>query len=101
MMTKIRIVFWSVVSALAIAALAVAALFYDRRRVTEAERKMMAEELRAKVEKLKQAEAERKAAAAAAVAKVEEQTKKEAERDSVDAANDLIASLRDGDGKSG
>ncbi len=100
-MTKIRIVFWSVVSALAIAALAVAALFYDRRRVTEAERKMMAEELRAKVEKLKQAEAERKAAAAAAVAKVEEQTKKEAERDSVDAANDLIASLRDGDGKSG
>jgi Flp pilus assembly protein TadB len=101
MMTKIRIVFWSVVSALAIAALAVAALFYDRRRVTEAERKMMAEELRAKVEKLKQAEAERKAAAAAAVAKVEEQTKKEAERDSVDAANDLIASLRDGDGKGG
>jgi Flp pilus assembly protein TadB len=101
MMTKIRIVFWSVVSALAVAALAVAAFFYDRRRVTEAERKMMAEELRAKVEKLKQAEAERKAAAAVAVAKVEEQTKKEAERDSVDAANDLIASLRDGDGKGG
>lgn len=95
MMKKIQIAFWSVVSALAIVALAVAAFFYDRRRVMEGERKLMAEELRAKVAKLKEEEAARKSAAEAEVAKVEQATKKEVERDSVDAANDLIASLRD------
>jgi hypothetical protein len=67
----------------------------------EAERKMMADELKAKVDKLKQEEAARKAAAQVEVAKVEAETKKETERDSVDAANDLIASLRDGDSKGG
>ena len=100
-MKKIQIAFWSIVSFIAIAALAVAALFYDRRRVMEAERKMMADELKAKVDKLKQEEAARKAAAQVEVAKVEAETKKETERDSVDAANDLIASLRDGDSKGG
>lgn len=99
MKSKLKVMLWSIGTTLALVALAVVAFFYDRRRVTQQEREKMAEELRAKVAKLKAEEAERKAAAAVAVAKVEEETKKETERDSVDAANDLIASLRDGDGK--
>lgn len=97
---KLKIMLWTVASTLGLVVLGVMAFFYDRRRVTEQERKKLADELKAKVEKLKAEEAERKAAAAAEVAKVEAETAKESERDSVDAANDLIASLRN-DGKGG
>jgi len=100
MKAKIKVFFWSVIVAIGVVGMAVMAFFYDRRRVTEAERKKMADELKAKVERIKAEEAGRKAKAEAEVAKVEAETKKEAERDSVDAANDLIASLR-GDGKGG
>lgn len=97
-MNKVRVVFWSIISILLMGALAAAALFYDRRRVMQAERESLARKLKDKVAALKQAESERAAVATAAVAKVEEQTKTEVARDSVDAANDLIASLRDGKG---
>lgn len=97
-MKKLKVILWTVLCSLGLFAMAVVAFFYDRRRVTESERKKLAEELKAKVERIKAEEAERKAVADAAVAKVEAETKKEAERDSVDAANDLIASLRDGKG---
>lgn len=97
-MNKVRIVVWSILSTLLMGALAVAALFYDRRKVMQAERESLAQQLKDKVAALKQAEAERAATTTAAVAKVEEQTKTEVARDSVDAANDLIASLRDGKG---
>ena len=72
-----------------------------RKREKEKASKELADELKAKVEALKHQEEARRIVAEAAVAKVEQGTKKEAERDSVDAANDLIASLRDGDGKGG
>lgn len=97
-MNKVRVVFWSIVSTLLMGALAVAALIYDRRKVMQAERESLAQRLKDKVAALKQAEAERTAATTVAVTKVEEQTKTEVARDSVDAANDLIASLRDGKG---
>lgn len=97
-MNKARLVFWSILSTLLMGALAVAALMYDRRKVMQAERESLAQRLKDKVATLKQAESERAAATTVAVAKVEEQTKQEASRDSVDAANDLIASLRDGKG---
>ena len=99
---KIQIAIWSVISTICIVALAIAALFYDRRRVLEAERKMVADELKAKVHRLKIEEAARRAEAEAEVVKVEAEAKKEAERDSVDAANDLITALRsDGSSKGG
>lgn len=97
-MTKLKYFFWSLSASLALIGLAVVAFFYDRRRVTEAERKKLAEDLRAKVDRLKAEEAERKAAAEAKAAAVQQEAKAEADRDSVDAANDLIASLRDGKG---
>lgn len=97
-MNKVRLVFWSILSTLLMGALAVAALMYDRRKVMQAERESLAQRLKDKVAALKQAESEHAAATAIAVAKVEEQTKQEVSRDSVDAANDLIASLRDGKG---
>ena len=100
-MNKVRLVFWSVISTLLMGALAVAALMYDRRKIMQAEREALAQRLKDKIAALKQAEVAQAAATTAAVAKVEEQTKQEASRDSVDAANDLIASLRNGDGKGG
>lgn len=102
MKRKLQIAFWSVVGTFAIAAMAIAALFYDRRRVLEGERKMRAEEFRQKIAKLKAEESERSAKAQAEVAVVEQEVKQEVARDPVDAANDLIASLRsDGPGKGG
>jgi hypothetical protein len=99
---KIQIAFWSVVGVIAIAAMSLAALFYDRRKVFETERRLKAEELKQKIAKLKAEESERKAASEAQVAVVEAKVEQEVKRDSVDAANDLIAALRsDGPGKGG
>ena len=100
-MNKARVILWSVLSTVLLGALAVAAMMFDKKRVIQAEREALAQRLKDKIAALKQAEVAQAAATTAAVAKVEEQTKQEASRDSVDAANDLIASLRNSDGKGG
>lgn len=102
MKRQIQIAFWSVVGFFAILALGIAAAFFDKKKAIQLERKLMAEELKQKVEKLKAQESERAAAAEKAVVQVEQETKRELSRDTVDAANDLIAGLRsDGPGKGG
>jgi hypothetical protein len=97
-MNKARVILWSVLSTVLLGALAVAALMFDKKRVIQAEREALAQRLKDKIAALKAGEAEKAAQTQVAVAQVEQETKQEVARDSVDAANDLIASLRDGKG---
>lgn len=99
-MKKLKVFFWKLALAIALVAAAVAAWIWDKRRTTKEAREELAADLKAKVERIRAERAAKKVEAEKKVEQIRAAEQVEVSRDSVDAGNDLIASLR-GDGKGG
>lgn len=99
-MKKMKSFFWKLALGLALVASAIAAWIWEKKRTTKEAREEMAADLKAKVERIRAERAAKKVEAEKKVEQIRAAEQVEVSRDSVDAGNDLIASLR-GDGKGG
>ena len=99
-MKKLKEFGWWFLIGVALVLGGISAWIWQKKRTTKEARESMAADLKAKVEKIRAERAEKKAAAEKQVEQIRAAEQVEVSRDSVDAANDLLASLR-GDGKGG
>jgi cytoskeletal protein RodZ len=99
-MKKLKSFGWWLLLGVALALSGVSAWILEKKRTSKEAREQMAADLKAKVEAIRAARAVKKAEAEKQVEQIRAAEQVEVSRDSVDAANDLISSLR-GDGKGG